>query len=147
VFSVYLVGTASSTVAGRLADRFGRRAVVPFGCLIGLAGLLLTFPSWLPTLVAGVALLTAGFFVVHGVASGWVPARAHAGGISTGQAASLYLFAYYTGSSVFGSLGGRAWSDAGWPGVIALASLLLCLAAALSFFLRRTPTLLGGPPR
>jgi YNFM family putative membrane transporter len=147
VFSVYLVGTASSTVAGRLADRFGRRAVAPFGCLIGLAGLLLTLPAWLPSLVAGVAMLTAGFFVVHGVASGWVPARAHAGGISTGQAASLYLFAYYTGSSVFGSLGGRAWSDAGWAGVVALASLLLCMAAALSFFLRRTPRLLDGQPR
>lgn len=36
-------------------------------------------------------------------------------GVSTGQAASLYLFTYYLGSSVFGSLGGRAWTVAGWP--------------------------------
>jgi hypothetical protein len=31
--------------------------------------------------------------------------------------------------------------------VVALASLLLCMAAALSFFLRRTPRLLDGQPR
>ena len=76
-------------------------------------------------LVAGLALLTAGFFAVHGVASGWVPARAHAGGVATGQAASLYLFTYYLGSSVFGSLAGPAWTRAAWPGVVALAPVLL----------------------
>ena len=48
--------------------------------------------------------MTAGFFVVHGVASGWVPVRASAGGVAAAQAASLYLFAYYLGSSVFGGL-------------------------------------------
>jgi YNFM family putative membrane transporter len=143
VFSVYVVGTAASTIAGRLADRWGRRAVAPFGCVVALAGLALTLPAWLPTVVAGVALLTAGFFVVHGVASGWVPARAHAGGVTSGQAASLYLFAYYVGSSVFGGLAGRAWTDAAWPGVVVLGGVLVAVTAALSLFLRATPTLLG----
>ena len=77
----------------------------------------------------GLALLTAGFFAVHGVASGWVPARAHAGGVATGQAASLYLFTYYLGSSVFGSLAGPAWRRRPWPGVVALAVLLLASRA------------------
>lgn len=141
VFLVYLVGAVGSTTAGRLADRFGRRAVVPIGCLVAVAGVLLTLPEWLPTIIGGTALLTAGFFIVHGVASGWVPARAHAGGVSTGQAASFYLFAFYAGSSVFGSLAGRCWSVAGWPGVVALAAALLCVAGGLSVFLRRTPPL------
>ena len=92
--------------------------------------------------VAGLALLTAGFFAVHGVASGWVPARAHAGGVATGQAASLYLFTYYLGSSVFGSLAGPAWAQAAWPGVVALSVLLLAITGGLSLVLRRTPTLL-----
>jgi len=144
VFLAYIVGAVGSTVAGRLADRFGRRSVVPAGCVVALTGLLLTLPPWLPTMVAGVAVLTVGFFVVHGVASGWVPARAHAGGVSTGQAASLYLFAFYLGSSVFGSLGARTWSGAGWPGVVALAAALLCLTGGLSVFLRRTPPLVTG---
>ncbi len=146
VFTVYLLGSASSWVAGHLADRFGRRAVAPFGCLIALVGLLLTVPSRLPTVVLGVAVLTTGFFVLHSVVSGWVPARAHAGGVSSGQAASLHLFAYYTGSSVFGSVAGRAWSDAGWPGVVVLAALLLGVAALLTLVLRRTPALLPVAP-
>jgi YNFM family putative membrane transporter len=141
VFLVYPIGTVGSMVAGRLADRFSRRAVVPVGALIALAGLLLTLAGSLPVLVAGVAVLTAGFFAVHGVASGWVPTRAHAGGVAAGQAASLYLFAYYLGSSVFGSLTGQTWSLAAWPGVVLLAGGLIVVTGLLALWLRRTPSL------
>jgi len=145
VFLVYPVGTVAAVVFGRLADRFGRRAVLPVGCLIAGGGALLTLAPTLPVIVLGLALLTAGFFAVHGVASGWVPARAHAGGVATGQAAALYLFSYYLGSSVFGSLAGPAWTGAGWAGVVALAVALIAITALLAFLLRRTPTLLPDP--
>lgn len=141
VFLVYPVGTLSSAVSGRMADRVGRRAVLPAGCALALAGLLLTLTHSLVTVVVGLGLLVAGFFVVHGIASGWVPARAHAGGVGTAQAASLYLFAYYLGSSLFGSLAGTAWSGGGWGGVVALAVGLLVVTAALAQVLRRTPPL------
>ncbi|MEV4324446.1 MFS transporter [Microbispora rosea] len=144
MFLVYPIGSVSSAVSGRLADGYGRRTVTPLGCLLAVAGALVTLSSSLPVVVIGLALLTAGFFAVHGVASGWVPARAHAGGVSTGQAASLYLFTYYLGSSVFGSLAGRAWTDAGWPGVVALAVLLLIGTGALALLLRRTPAHASG---
>ncbi|MEU6738535.1 MFS transporter [Streptosporangium sandarakinum] len=147
VFLVYPLGTLSSTAFGRLADLRGRRAVLPLGCLLAVAGALLTLPSSLPVVVAGLALLTAGFFAVHGLASGWVPARAHAGGVSTGQAASLYLFTYYLGSSVFGSLAGPAWTAAAWPGVVALATALLLATGVLAVLLCRTPALPGGRSR
>jgi YNFM family putative membrane transporter len=141
LFLVYPVGTLSSALFGRLADRFGRRAVMPLGCVLAVGGTLLTIPSALPAVVLGLALLVGGFFAVHGVASGWVPARAFAGGASTAQAASLYLFTFYLGSSVFGSLAGTAWADAAWPGVVGLAAILLCVAGALALKLRGTPAL------
>jgi YNFM family putative membrane transporter len=141
LFLVYPVGTLSSALFGRLADHFGRRAVMPLGCVLAVGGTLLTIPSALPAVVLGLALLVGGFFAVHGVASGWVPARAFAGGASTAQAASLYLFTYYLGSSVFGSLAGTAWADAAWPGVVGLAAILLCVACTLALKLRRTPAL------
>ncbi len=144
VFLVYPLGTLSSALFGQLADTYGRRTVLPAGCLMAAAGALLTLPDSLPLLVAGLALLTAGFFAMHGVASGWVPARAHAGAVSTGQAASLYLFTYYLGSSVFGTLAGPAWHVATWPGVVTLAVVLLAITGMLAMFLRRIPTLLGG---
>ncbi|XVU29381.1 MFS transporter [Actinoplanes sp. CA-054009] len=141
VFLVYPVGTLSSAVSGRLADRYGRRAVMPFGCVLTAAGLLLTLPDRLPVMVAGLAVMTAGFFCVHGVASGWVPVRAHAGGVPAGQAASLYLFAYYAGSSIFGSLAGTAWSLGAWPAVVALASVFVGVGGVLAMTLRRVPAL------
>lgn len=141
VFLVYPIGSVSSVVAGRVADRFSRRAVVPVGCVVTVAGVLLTLAGPLPVIVLGLAVMTAGFFVVHGVASSWVPTRAHAGGVAAGQAAALYLFAYYLGSSVFGSLAGRAWSAGAWPAVAGLALLLVVAAAFLAAWLRHTPSL------
>lgn len=143
VFLVYPVGSVAAAVAGRLADRFGRRPVVPVGCAVAVAGLLLTLPGELAFVVVGLAVLTCGFFVVHGVASGWVPARAHAGGVAAGPAASLYLCAYYLGASVFGSLAGRVWADHGWPGVVVLAGSLLVVSGLLAGVLRRTPALVA----
>jgi YNFM family putative membrane transporter len=141
VFLAYPVGTLSSAVAGRMAERFSRRAVVPVGCLVACAGVLITLPGSLPAITAGLAVMTAGFFAVHGVASGWVPVRAHAGGVPSGQAASLYLFAYYLGSSVFGSLSGHAWTLGAWPAVAALALLLLGVSGLLAAWLRHIPAL------
>jgi YNFM family putative membrane transporter len=104
-------------------------------------GVLITLPETLPLVVFGLAVMTAGFFAAHGVASGWVPTRAHAGGVAAGQAASLYLFAYYLGSSVFGSVTGRAWTVGAWPAVVVLASALLLVSGLLALWLRGTPSL------
>ena len=148
VFLIYPVGSLSAAFAGRMADRFSRRAVVPASCLVSAAGLLLTLPGSPPAIVLGLAMMLAGFFGMHGVASGWVPVRAHAGGISPGQAASLYLFAYYLGSSVFGSLAGPAWTRGAWPAVAGLALALLAASGLLAAWLRHIPSLLlSGPER
>ena len=148
VFLIYPVGSLSAAFAGRMADRFSRRAVVPASCLVSAAGLLLTLPGSPPAIVLGLAMMLAGFFGMHGVASGWVPVRAHAGGISPGQAASLYLFAYYLGSSVFGSLAGPAWTLGAWPAVAGLALALLAASGLLAAWLRHIPSLLlSGPER
>ncbi|MEU8894767.1 MFS transporter [Nocardia sp. NPDC048505] len=145
VYLVYPLGTIGSTVSGRLADRLGRRAIMPIGSALALAGIGLTLSGWLPLVVAGIGALTVGFFVTHGLASGWVAARAHAGGASTSQAAAFYLFAYYVGASVFGSLGAHAWTAAGWSGVAALTAGLFLVVAVLGQVLRRIPVLLRDP--
>jgi YNFM family putative membrane transporter len=140
VFSVYLLGSAASATAGWLADKYGRRTVVPVGCLVTLAGVAVTLAAPLPLIVAGLALMTAGFFAVHGVASGWVAVRAHAGGGGTGQAASLYLFSFYLGSSVFGGLAGAAWSHGGWNGVALEAGSLFVVTLLLAILLKNVPS-------
>jgi YNFM family putative membrane transporter len=142
VFLVYPLGSLSSAVAGRLADRIGRRAVLPFGVLIAGAGLALTLLHPLALVILGVAILTIGFFAAHSVASSWVGRRAEQGGRgTTSQASALYLLAYYLGSSVAGPLGGVAWDAGGWSEVVLVGAVLLALALVVSLRLRGTPPL------
>jgi MFS transporter, YNFM family, putative membrane transport protein len=141
VFLAYLLGSASSPTAGALADRFGRRLVVPAAVVVMAAGVALTLPRPLWCIVLGLCVLTAGFFAAHGVASGWVAARAQLGGRAVGQAASLYSFWYYVGSSVGGTLAGQAWQDAGWRGVVLLAGGSTLAALLLTVVLGRTRSL------
>lgn len=128
IFSVYLVGVASSAVMGSLALRLGRRRVMVANILFMAAGLAATLahPVW--AIVLGVACVTGGFFGAHSVASGWVGAAA-AGGRA--QASALYLFTYYAGSSVAGSLIGLIWPWQGWPGLACAVGLLLLAAIML----------------
>lgn len=140
-YLVYPLGTISSAASGALADRYGRRMILPFGCGLAIIGVALTMLPELPAVVLGLAGLTAGFFVVHGLASGWVAMRAHLAGASASQAAAFYLFSYYAGSSLFGSLGSSAWSAFGWGGVATAALALLLGASVVSIRLRRIPTL------
>jgi YNFM family putative membrane transporter len=141
VFIAYLFGSAGSAVAGELAVRLGRRRVVPVAIAIMAAGVALTLGGPLSAFVAGLCVLTVGFFAAHGVASGWVAVRAAAGDRPVGQAASLYSFWYYAGSSVGGTLAGRAWDGAGWPAVALLAGGLTAGALVLSVVLGRTRVL------
>jgi YNFM family putative membrane transporter len=141
VFLVYPIGSLSSAWAGRLADRVGRRSVLPCGVLLAAAGVAITALQPLALVVLGIALFTAGFFAAHSVASSWVGRRAHR---APAQASALYLLSFYVGSSVAGPLGGAAWSAGRWPEVMALALGLLALALVVSLRLRGTPPL--APP-
>ncbi|HQT86005.1 MAG: hypothetical protein B7Z58_12090 [Acidiphilium sp. 37-64-53] len=135
IFAVYLVGVASSAWMGHLASRFGRARMLPAGIAIELLGALLTLSGSVPVIVLGIALVTFGFFASHSVASSWVGAQARG---ARAQAAALYLFLYYLGSSVAGSIGGYAWSFAGWGGVVGMIVILLVTGLALA---RRLATL------
>ncbi|MEA5453326.1 MFS transporter [Sinomonas sp. JGH33] len=111
LFLAYLSGTFSSGYAARLSERFGRRAVIIASIGLMAAGVLLTIPDWLPSILLGLIALTAGFFGAHGLGSGWIGALATTG---RAQAAALYNLAYYAGSSLVGWLGGLVFQSYGW---------------------------------
>ena len=141
VFTVYLVGIASSTFIGGLADRFGRRRLLWVILLAMLGGLALMSLDWLPAVVGGLAVMTFCFFGAHSLASSWVGRRAR---LARAQASSLYLFCYYMGSSVVGAAGGVAWSGLGWPGVTWLVGGCLALALVAGLRLSRLQPVAAG---
>ncbi|WP_233967988.1 MFS transporter [Pectobacterium polaris] len=131
---VYLTGSYSSPKAGALTARYGRGPVLSVAILLMLAGLGMTALSPLFAIFGGMMLFTAGFFAAHSVASSWIGQRARR---AKGQASSMYLFSYYLGSSLAGTLGGFFWHSFGWIGITAFLSALLILALAVSLILKR----------
>jgi MFS transporter, YNFM family, putative membrane transport protein len=129
VFCVYPLGSASAAVAGRLAERLGRPAVVLAGGLFATAGVAVSLASPLPVVILGIAMITAGFFAAHGIASGWA-ASAGQDRHAASQASAFYLLAYYLGSSVFGVLGTNLWESGRWPAVAVMAGTLFLATAA-----------------
>ncbi|MBA0046915.1 MFS transporter [Mycobacteroides sp. LB1] len=129
LFLLYLAGTVSSAMAGRLADRRGRGLVLIGAVAVTAVGLALTVPNSLITVIIGVGIFTAGFFGAHTVASGWVGAVAQR---DRAEASALYLFSYYLGSSVAGAAGGLAYQAGGWPMTVTFVGALLTLALVLA---------------
>lgn len=133
IFIVYLVGTFSSAWFGSLSDRFGKQRVLYIGIGTMLTGTLLTSPVNLWVKLIGITIFTFGFFGAHSIASSWVSGRAKQ---DKAQASSLYLFAYYAGSSVGGTVGGFFWSHYGWSGVVGFITSGLVLCAGLAYTLQ-----------
>ncbi|MCS1393414.1 MFS transporter [Lysinibacillus boronitolerans] len=134
IFVIYLVGTFSSAWFGSLADRFGRQRMLLLAIAIMLAGAIVTLNGLLTLKIIGITVFTFGFFAAHSIASGWVSKRASH---DKAQASSLYLFFYYFGSSVGGTVGGVFWMKYEWMGVIVMIALFLFIACVLSFLLKR----------
>lgn len=136
IFALSLVGIASSAGVGDLAGRLGRGRVFPALVALIAAGTALTLSGNVVVILLGMALVTFAFYGAHTVASAWVGIAA---GTGKAQAASLYLFFYYTGSSVVGWTGGLAYVRHGWAGVVAVSAAALLLGLACSALLARRP--------
>lgn len=129
IFLSYSLGMVSSSLAGRLAQRYGRQSMIIGGFICMGLGIACTLAANLWAIILGVALITTGFFIAHALCSGLVGAAAQD---NKGHATSLYLLFYYLGSSIIGSAGGWFWLYAGWLGVVLLAMLLVLAGIGLS---------------
>jgi YNFM family putative membrane transporter len=134
IFVVYLAGCFASAFAGRLVDRFGRPKLLWVMAVITIAGLALMVPDNVTLVIAGLVVTTAGFFAAHSVASGWVGARSARLGV---QGSAVYLFCYYLGSSIGGTVGGLAFTGSGWPGLTGYAGAFLLVVIVLALTLRK----------
>ena len=128
IFFAYAFGACGSGVMGGLTAHFERPRILLAALAIMGVGISLTLFASLPVIIIGIVIFTIGFFGAHSVASAWVGARAPT---ARAQAASLYLLAYYLGSSISGTGGGVVWSTKGWYGVVGLVLVLLGLSVVV----------------
>ncbi|MEU5208075.1 MFS transporter [Streptomyces sp. NPDC020742] len=134
IFVVYLVGTVSSAAAGKLVARMGRRGALYLAVGTTSTGLLLTLSDSVTTVLAGLILITAGFFAGHAVASSAVSRTAKT---ARAQASALYQCAYYVGSSLGGALGAAAFHAVGWEGTVVLGLAAMLGAVSITLYATR----------
>ena len=130
---LYLLGIFSSVWAGKLADRYGRKGVLYLVLSLMLAGIVLTLSSWLPLVVAGLALFTFAFFASHSMTSSWVGRRARGAAL----ASALHVFFFSRVARVWGGGAGTGGGGGGGAGVVALLASCLLGAVGIAVHLRR----------
>jgi MFS transporter, YNFM family, putative membrane transport protein len=125
VFLLWLLGVLGPA-AGRLADRIGWRRLAFSALALAAAGLALTLPSTLPTLVLGLACVTLSNWAGVTAAQLGVAAATE---VDRGTASAVYFSVYYFIGAVGGYVPGLAWERFGWNGVVATGWVALALAA------------------
>lgn len=135
LFLAYLAGTFSSPWAGSLAVRLGRRKVLLGSIGVFITGAAMMFVPVPAVIIVGLVIFTGGYFGAHAIASSWAPVLADPE--SRAQAPSLYYFAFYVGSSLFGWALGIVFGQAGWGWFLAIVIFMGLLAAAIAAVLLR----------
>lgn len=134
VYLLYLLGTLSSAVMGVMTDRKGNGMVVVVSLLIMAAGMMVSMLSPLLAKLAGLGIMTFGFFGAHSAACSWV------GKLDSADKASLsalYMLFYYFGASVYGSAGGIFLASFGWNGIVLFSMGIIFMALCAALWLRR----------
>ena len=127
VFLLWLLGVFGPGF-GALADRIGWRRLAFAAFAVAAAGLALTLPARLPTLVLGLALVTLANWA--GVTAAQIGV-AEASDVDRGTTSALYYSLYYFTGALGGYLPGLAWERFQWEGVVVTGWLALALAAAV----------------
>lgn len=134
IFLLYAIGSASSALAGHLAEKFGRGTIMLGMIGTMMIGVLATLNAHLSFIIGGLALFTFGYFATHAVASGWVGFRART---RRGLVSALYLSSYYLGSSFLGSTSGPLWTHYGWTGMVIGLMICTSLVMGVAIYLTR----------
>lgn len=136
IFFIYLMGSAVTSMTGRLVAAFGRQTLILATIGVWICGLTITLVPALPVILAGLTLATVCGFLCQAVSTAVVAVAAKEGHSS---AVGLYVTCYYVGGTVGGALPGLIWARAGWPGCVAMVAAALTLMALIVRLFWREP--------
>jgi len=143
VFLLWIVGVIGPPT-GRFADRHGWQLPAYAAVALSAAGLALSFPATLWTLVPALGFITLAMF--GGVTAAQLGV-AQAAEEDRGVASAVYFTLYYSSGALGGYLPGLAWQAWHWAGVAVLDLGVLGVAAAALVLTGRTrlsPAPTGG---
>ncbi|CAN7396317.1 MFS transporter [Phenylobacterium sp. LjRoot164] len=129
-----LAGMAATPWAGRLADRFGSRAVVVAGLVLALACTvaMVSGLAYAALTLVALALFDVGLFAAQVANQRRVLALDP---LRPAQLNSTYMVIYFVGGSLGAAAGGPIVATLGWP--LAAATAVLAIVAALAIYVRR----------
>jgi predicted MFS family arabinose efflux permease len=137
VFGVYVLGAITTGLATRLAVRIGRRRTLELAVGLAATGLLLTLRANLTVVIAGLACMSGGLFVVQAMSLGFIAATTRR---AKSTAVGLYTTVFYIGGALGGFVPGMLWSRIGWFGVVALLMAMLAAMGAIgAWYWRERP--------
>lgn len=120
IFTVYLISMVVTPWSGRWLNRLGHTRMLTSAWGIAIAGLAITVPDWMPSIVVGLCLFSSGLFIAQTTMTSFV---GEAVPDARATAIGLYVTSYYIGGSVGGVLPAPMYHWGHWPGVAALISL------------------------
>lgn len=133
-FLIYLVGTVISPRVGRVAGAVGVNRTLLAGSVLAAVGTVATLANSLVSIAVGLAIVTAGFFTGHVVASASASSSVTT---ARAQASALYLTIYYVANSVGATVAAATFHSHGWSGVTVLCLCCMALAAVVAVTLPR----------
>ncbi|XBC39228.1 MAG: MFS transporter [Buchnera aphidicola (Nurudea shiraii)] len=125
---IYLVGVYSSPKAGTLIKKHKKSMMLLFSIIIMIIGLFFSQMDQIILIILGLLLFSAGFFSAHSVISTWIGQYSKYG---RGYISSIYLFSYYLGSSVLGTISGFFWTLQKWLGISIFLTIILFIGIVL----------------
>ncbi|MEO1469294.1 MAG: MFS transporter [Pseudomonadota bacterium] len=133
VYFVFVPAMITTPMAGDLVARFGVRPLFWASAAVSVAGLGATLIGALPALLAGLAVIGAGTFLMQAAATAYVGRTATA---NRAAANGLYLTSYYAGGLAGAFAVGLVYQSAGWSGAALVSAMALGASALLARALR-----------
>ncbi|XBC41254.1 MAG: MFS transporter [Buchnera aphidicola (Nurudea yanoniella)] len=125
---IYLVGVYSSPKAGILIKKYKKSMVLLISVILMIFGIIISEENKIILIFLGLFLFSAGFFSAHSIISTWIGLYSKNG---QGYISSIYLFSYYLGSSVLGTIGGFFWIFQKWLGISIFLIIILLIGIIL----------------
>ena len=120
----YIVGMFIGPLAGKLSNKLGNGATMSLGSLVFALALGFSLITSVMAIVAALAGMCGGFFMVHAAATGALNRKLTA---SRGRANSLNVLFYYLGGYAGITISGFCYIIAGWKAIVMLGAGVLVL--------------------